>query len=132
MDPKELGNEALLFAIVFFLSLLVLGYREVQQFTSIGLFVGIYPFVWGASSAFEYEVLIFLKNKTITKNQRRISKGLFSGLGTVQLFCLLEYLGFNVQTTPVYISFFVYLLIFIMLLLLISLLKRTTRMEISS
>jgi hypothetical protein len=120
MDTDRLGNEAVLFATVFFVTLFILGYLEVNHYTSIGLFVGIFPFVWGTGFAFEYEVLHSLKHENVTKNRRRIFFLCLGSFATVQLFCVFDYLGFYTMSFPFYLWIVLHGIIFVTIIFIIS------------
>ncbi len=102
MDTARLGNEAMLFVTVFFITLFILGFLQVNHSVSLGLIVGIFPFVWGAGFAFEYELFHFLHKENLSKNQRRIAILSLSSGVTIQLICLFYFLGLYLRISTPY------------------------------
>jgi hypothetical protein len=102
MDSEKLGTEALIFAVSFFVSLLILGILQKSCDSQFCLFVGLLPFVLGAGFAFEYDIIYSVKNKEITINQREIFLVILSLLGTLQIIGLIGYLILRGVVMPLY------------------------------
>jgi hypothetical protein len=92
MDAEKLGNEALIFAVSFFVSLLILGIFQSGCSSEFCLFVGLLPFILGVGFAFEYDIIHSVKNKEIKINQREIFLVIVGSLATLQIMRLIGYL----------------------------------------
>ncbi|KYK21264.1 hypothetical protein AYK25_08405 [Thermoplasmatales archaeon SM1-50] len=102
MDSEKLGTEALIFAVSFFVSLLILGIFQSGCSSEFCLFVGILPFVFGASFALEYDILYSVKNKEIKIKNRLIFLVIVTFLGTLQIMSLVGYIHWRGVVIPLY------------------------------
>ncbi len=120
MDTEKFGNEALIFAVSFFVSLLIFGILEMNCCTPFCLFVGILPFVWAACFAFEYDIIYSVKNKEIKTNQRELFLVIVSTLATLQIICLIGYLILRGVSMPLYFWIVVCAVIFTAIVFFVS------------
>jgi hypothetical protein len=120
MDAEKLGNEALILAISFFVSLLILGILQRGCDSQFCLFVGLLPFVLGASFAFEYDIIYSVKNKEIKINQREIYLVILCSLGTLQIISLIGYLILRGVVMPLYFWIVVCIVIFAVMVFIVS------------
>jgi hypothetical protein len=124
MDTDRLGNEAVFFVTVFFVTLFIVGYLEINHYTSLGLLVGIFPFVWGTGFAFEYEILYSLRYENVTKNRRRIFILSMCSFATAQLFCVFDYLGVYTIESLQYLWIVIHGIIFVAIALIVSRIRK--------
>jgi hypothetical protein len=102
MDADRLGTEALIFAVSFFVSLLILGIFQGGCSSYFCSFAGFLTFVLGVGFAFEYDIIYSVKNKEIKINQREIFLIIFGFLGTLQIIGIIGYLILRGVVMPIY------------------------------
>jgi hypothetical protein len=113
MDADRLGTEALIFAVSFFVSLLILGIFQGGCSSYFCSFAGFLTFVLGVGFAFEYDIIYSVKNKEIKIKQREIILIIVGSLGTLQIMGVIGYLIWRgVVVMPLYFLVVVCVVIF--------------------
>ena len=120
MDGEKLGTEALIFAVSFFVSLLILGILQTSCDSQFCLFVGLLPFVLGIGFAFEYDIIYSVKNKEIKIKQREIFLVILGFLGTLQIMGLIGYLILRGVVIPLYFLIVVCAVIYVTIVFFVS------------
>jgi hypothetical protein len=120
MDTEKLGTEALIFAVSFFVSLLILGIFQRGCSSQFCLFVGLLPFVFGIAFAFEYDIIYSVKNKEIKINQREIFLVILGSLGTLQIMGLIGYLIWRGVVIPLYFLIVISVIIFTSIIFVVA------------